>query len=305
MTGRGNESGFTLIELLVGMSISMVVLGATLDAFAGFDSNNRSVNVKNDAQANVRQTIDQLARDLRNAVSSGTPVPAPVEKATAYDLMFQTVDHDLGTAAGANTRKLKRVRYCLDDSAPSRARLWKQTQTWTAATAPAPPATTGCPNAAWNAWGAPVAVGDRVVNTQQGQNRPVWTFKYSPSGSTALTDIAGIQTRLIVNPEPARPRSAAELTSAVRLRNANLAPTAAFSLTQQNGRVVLNASQSQDPEGQALKYQWSLNGTVIPGAANARLEYPGLTSGTTVTFTLKVTDSGGLSSQASKSVTIA
>ena len=97
---------------------------------------------------------------------------------------------------------------------------------------------------------------------------------------------------------------AAELTTAVRLRNANRAPTAAFSLTQQNGYVLGNASQSQDPDGQALSYQWSLGSTAITGATNVRLSYPGLASGTTHTFTLRVTDSGGLSRQLSKSVTI-
>jgi len=303
VSGRGSEAGFTLIELLVAMSISMVVLGATLDVFAGFDSNNRAVNVKNDSQAVARQSMDQLVRELRNAVSSGTPVPLPLEKSTPYDLIFQTVDHDLATAGGANTKKLKRVRYCLDNSNPSRERLWKQTQTWTTAVAPAAPSDTGCPNSAWNPWGAPRAVADRVVNTL-GQSRPVWVFSYMPIGSTAPSDIVGIQTSLFVNLEPTRPRSAAELTSAVRLRNANRAPKAAFTVTQQNGQVLLNASQSLDPEGQALAYQWSLNGTVTPGATNLRHTYSGLPSGGSQTFTLTVTDPGGLSHQLRQSVTI-
>ena len=304
MTEHGNEAGFTLVELLVAMTISMVVLGATLDAFAGFDSSSRAANVKNDSQAYVRQSMDQLVGELRNAVSSGTPVAAPVEKATPYDLIFQTVDHDLATAGGANALKLKRVRYCLDDSVPSRERLWKQTQRWTTAIAPVVPSSTGCPSSAWNTWGAPVAAADRLVNTYQGQSRPVFVFSYTPTTSTALTDIAGIQTSLFVNPEPTNPRAGAELTSAVRLRNANRAPTAAFTLTQQNGHVLGNASQSQDPDGQDLTYQWSLNGTTISGATNARLDYPGLASGSTYSFTLKVTDPGGLSSQLSQSVTI-
>ena len=304
MTRPPNEAGFTLIELLVAISLSMVVLGATLDVFAGFDSSSRAVNVKNDSQAGVRQSMGQLVRELRNAVSSGTPIPAPIEKATPFDLIFQTVDHELATAGGANVQKLKRVRYCLDTSIPSRERVWKQTQTWTSAVAPAAPSSVGCPNSAWDPWGAPVAVADRVVNNDQGQSRPVWVFSYSPAGSTAQTDIVGIQTSLFVNPEPAKPRGASELTSAVRLRNANRTPTAAFSITQQNGHVLLNASSSRDPEGQALTYQWSLDGLAIAGATNVRLGYTGLSSGTTHSFTLKVTDPGNLSNQLTQSVTV-
>ena len=302
MSGRGGESGFTLIELLVAMTISMVVLGATLDAFAGFDRNSRAVNVKSDSQAYARQSMGQLVRELRNAVSSGTPV-APLEKATPYDLIFQTVDHDLATAGGANTQKLKRVRYCLDSSNPSRERLLKQTQRWTTAIAPLAPSSASCPSSAWNAWGGPVAVADRLVNN----GRPVFVFGYGPTGSTAITDIAGIQTNLFVNPEPASSRSGAELTSAVRLRNANRAPRAAFTVAQQNGHVLLNASQSQDPEGGALSYQWSVNGTAVAGGTNVRLDYPAypaLASGSIQTFTLKVTDSGGGSNQLSQPVTI-
>jgi len=68
--------------------------------------------------------------------------------------------------------------------------------------------------------------------------------------------------------------------------------------------VLLNASQSLDPEGQALAYQWSLNGTAIVGATNVRHTYPGLPAGSSQTFTLTVTDPGGLTHQLSRSVPI-
>jgi len=306
MTGPGNEAGFTLIELMVAMTLSMIVLGATLDAFAGFDSRSRAVNVQNDAQDNVRHSMDQLARELRNAVSSGSPTATPVEKATPNDLIFQTVDSAPAPAGSLNAQNLKRVRYCLDSSTPSRERLWKQTQRWTSASAPTPaPSSTICPSSAWDPWGRPVAAADRLVNNvDPGQSRPVWGFSYSPAGSADPADIAGIKTNLFVNVEPAKASQTAELTSAVRLRNSNRRPTSLFTVSQQNGHVLLNASSSVDPEGQALSYQWSVDGATIAGATNARLDYPGLTSGTTHSFTLQVTDPGGLSDQKTLSVTI-
>ena len=276
-----NEAGFTLIELLVAMTLSLVVLGATLDAFAGFSRNNRAVNVKNDAQQDVRASTDQLARELRNAVSSGA-TPTPLEKAEPFDLMFQTVQ---GSADA-------RVRYCLTDSTttPNSKRLLKQTQSPPTSS---PPSTTDCPS---SALGPSVTVADRLVNPQQSPNSPapVFNYSHSPVSSTSTTDITGIQTNLWVNREPGKTRSTAELTSAVRLRNTNRAPTAAFTLAQKNGQVLLDGSYSQDPEGTSLKYQWKLDGgPFIDGSA--RRDYQGLPSGSTHTFTLQVTDAGGAS----------
>lgn len=279
-----DEAGFTLIELLVAMTLSLVVLSATLDAFAGFSRNSRAVNVKNDAQQDVRVATDQLARELRNAMSSGTP-PAPLEMASPFDLMFQTVQ------GSANTR----VRYCLDNSTANREQLRKETQTLPAAAG----STTACPGSGWD---ESVVVADRLVNRDQGQSRPVFIYKYSPITSTNLTDVTGIQTSLFVNREPASTRNTAELTSAVRLRNTNRAPTAAFTVAPpQNGHVVLT-SNSQDPDGENLTYQWSVDGAVIPTATRSRLDYPGLAPGSTHTFKLRVTDPGGLSNETTQTV---
>jgi len=308
-----DESGFTLIELLVAMTLMLIVLSATLDAFAGFSRNSRAVNVKNDAQQDVRAFTGQLARELRNAVSSGAPTPAPLENATAPerpgpgpldDLMFQTVERGALPAGSLNALNVKRVRYCLDNSTPSQEVLRKQTQRWTTATAPTPPSTTNCPSSD-PAWTETTTVADRLVNRDQGQSRPVFVYAYTPTTSTNLTDITGIQTSLFVNREPGKTRNTAELTSAVRLRNTNRAPTAAFNATVQNGHVLLNASSSQDPEGESLTFQWSLGGAPI--ATDSRLDYypppSGLASGT-YSFNLKVTDPGNVSNAITKVVTV-
>ncbi len=147
-------------------------------------------------------------------------------------------------------------------------------------------------------------VADRLVNRIQGQNRPVFVYARSPAGSTNLSDTTGIQTSLFVNREPARTRSTAELTSAVRLRNTNRSPTAAFSASQQNGHIVLNAANSYDPEGESLSFQWRLDGAVITGATGSRLDYQGLASGSTHTFTLSVSDPAGAASQVTQTVVV-
>ncbi len=288
-----DEGGFTLIELLVAMTLMLIVLSATLDAFAGFSRNSQAVNVKNDAQQDVRAFTDQLARELRNAVSSGAPIPSPLEKASAFDLMFQTVDR--GIVPAGNPANLKRVRYCLANSTttPNSERLLKQTQKPPTA---APPPNTSCPSSD-PAWTETTTVADRLVNREPGQSRPAFVYAYTPTTSANLTDISGIQTSLFVNREPGKTRNTAELTSAVRLRNTNRAPTAAFSATVQNGHVLLNGSSSQDPEGESLTFQWFLGGAAIAGATDSRLDYypppAGLASGT-YSFSLRVTDSGNL-----------
>ncbi len=307
MSIRDDDAGFTLIEVIVAMALSMVVLAATLGAFAGFARSNRAVSVKNDAQQDVRAGTDQLARELRNAVSSRVPTPTstpvPIELNGEFDLMFQTVAR---TGAGsANKLNVKRVRYCLDTSTPSRERLYKQTQRWMDTDPPLAPSIVSCPDPAWDSWdsGKPAElVADRLVN---GLSQPAFKFAYSPGSPGALTDVTGIQTSLFVNREPASPRNTAELTSAVRLRNTNRSPTAAFSVTQQNGHVLFNATASVDPEGDTLKYEWTRGTDPTVIGTNARLDYQGsLTSGSSYTFTLKVTDSGGLSNPRSQTVTI-
>ena len=93
-----------------------------------------------------------------------------------------------------------------------------------------------------------------------------------------------------------------ELTGGVALRNGNEPPVASFTATQANGHVLLNASTSTDPNGQALTYQWSLDSSAISGATAQQYDLAGLASRSTHTITLTVGDSGGLTTSATQTV---
>lgn len=64
---RHSEDGFTLVELLVAISISIVVLLATLASFDVFSSNASQQTRATDANAQVRAMMDRTVNDLRGA----------------------------------------------------------------------------------------------------------------------------------------------------------------------------------------------------------------------------------------------
>ena len=55
-----------------------------------------------------------MAKELRNLASPSTLNPQAVEKATDYDLVFETIQ-PTKPGASLNDRNLSRVRYCLGD----------------------------------------------------------------------------------------------------------------------------------------------------------------------------------------------
>ncbi len=87
MTLVRNQEGVTLIEVLVASLLLVVVLTAAVRPLNAFERTSRQNNQQNDAQAIARQTMDRMARELRN-VAGQTQF---VEKAEAGDLVFQTV----------------------------------------------------------------------------------------------------------------------------------------------------------------------------------------------------------------------
>ena len=256
-----DERGHTVMELLMVTALSIVVLGAVLAFLDTFQRTTQRNQVLNESQDRTRQATDQLARELRNLASPTAEQPQALDKATSYDLVFQTVDHN-GPNAGQNMANVRRVRYCLDDSSGVAAqKLWMQTQTWTTAATPAIPSTAGCPDSAWGNQSA-VAVG--VTNRTQGRDRPL--FAFNSSTLTAINSIV-LQTwarpRSTPTPEP----TDGLLRTQVFLRNQNQQPVAQFTATPVGNRhVLLNGSSSDDVEGDELSYQWYVDGTTKLGS---------------------------------------
>lgn len=282
-----DEAGFTLTELLVAMSLMIVVLMATLSTLDSFvTTNQRNVKV-NDMRETARMGIDTLAKELRNA-GARTDQQSPVELAEPRDLVFDDVD-PAGVGAGAES--VRRVRYCLEETTTKTGKLWRQEQAWIAALPPNP---TPCPDASY---GSQKLVAEGIVNhavEEDGENPPV--FSYDAADLTQLTTIG---TELFVDTDVDRDPATTNLSTSVRIRNRNRAPTAEFTATPQGNRhVLLNAGASSDPEGQQLDYNWSCDGVACPSWVDGQVvDYQvALPAGAGHTFALTVTDPGDLTS---------
>jgi hypothetical protein len=244
-----------LIQLLVAMSIFAAVLGATLLTFQSFDSLSRRTVDRAASQDSARTSVDRLVRDLRNLASPTINQPQAVDKASDYDLVFQTVD-PIGPNTGANAANIKRVRWCLDASTPSNEKLYVQDQKWTSLATPAMPSTSGCPGSGWDSTSI---MASNLTNAYNGQSRPLFTFD-----SSTLTAIREIHVDMYSDIDPAKAPNETHITSGVFLRNQNAAPVASFTYALSgSSAIVLNGSQSYDPEGNALQYSWLDNNVKV------------------------------------------
>lgn len=220
------ERGVTLVELLVVITLFGVVMGATLTTFTQFERTTAVNQLQNDAQDQVRFGIAGLARELRNLASPTDELPEAVVRASASDLVFQSV----------SSTATRRVRYCL---ATGTERIWRQVQL-----APFSTPSTSCPD---TSWGSERAAVEHVVNG----SRPVFTYN-----STELTAITEVGASLWVDINPGTAPDEVALQTSVFLRNQNRSPIARFTVAVSGSTLVLNGSDSDDPEGKALEYYW-------------------------------------------------
>ncbi len=295
----------TLVEMLVGMTLSLILFGAVLGLLETFMRNNTLDQQRNEIQDRARGGISTMTRQLRNVAAASATSAGALEAAGPYDIIFQTVDAN-NTYVGNPTNQ-ERVRYCLSTSgngaSSSNEILYRQIQTWTSATAPAIPSTAACPGTGWT---TTYQVVNNLTNNVSGQSRPVFT--YAPIGSMRPAQINDVEVDLYLDPNPGHTDPGeTELKTGIFLRNDFAQPIAQFYVTQPNGQVNLDASASSDPNGQALTYQWSLDGVVqstttqqwIAGTDNTNFR-----PGQVHTFGLTVTSSGGLTATTTQQVTI-
>jgi prepilin-type N-terminal cleavage/methylation domain-containing protein len=294
MRSRG-EHGFTLIEVLVTLVMTVVVFGATLTALAAFQHNTTRGIVQNEAQDRARNAIDRLARGLRSVAAPTTKFSGALEEASPYSITFQTIDASQ-PAKGENKTGAMRMRYCLNDSSSTNEVLWQQAKRWETAIAPELVSTSECPDLSGR-WDSSFKLASNITNRTGGGNRPVFTYS---AGTTP--QIVAVEANLFIDLKPGSQPGESQLTSAISLRNANRPPVVSFTATVINGHVLLNASESRDPEGLSLTYKWTEGSTVLPTTAE-KYETSKLATGTH-TFTLEVTDPGGLSSSETRTVTI-
>ncbi len=236
---HGDESGFTLVELLITCVLMVIVLGATLLALDSFQRNATTNDRQNDAQDLARQATDLLARDLRNLASPTPLLPNAVDRAEPQDVIFQS-EGKVKPVGSLNEQNTRRLRYCIS----SDGGLYRQVQTWITKIAPGVPNSSACPDASW---GNQHVVAKDVVN----DGRPLFTYN-----AAVLDQVTEISTSLYVDVNPGRSPSEVSLQSAVYLRNQNRIPTAEFSVALQGSQVLLNGSESKDPEEKPLSFNW-------------------------------------------------
>jgi prepilin-type N-terminal cleavage/methylation domain-containing protein len=301
MTFVRRQQGFTLIELLVTMTISIIVFGATLSVLDVFGKDNRFDQLRLETQDNARNSIDRLARELRNVAAPSPSYLGALELAEPNSLTFETIDagHVWG---GENVANAIRVRYCLDDSNPSNEIVWRQVMSWTGKEAPPLPTATTCPdpNASWS---SNTQLVQHVTNRIGGQTtRPLFT--YGPTGASEVAKIVSVEPNMYIDLNPGGHPGETQLTTSIALRNANRQPIVAFTAAPVGKhKIVLNASESSDPGGLALTYKWWDNSSLLKTTAQ-RYETPELVEKSLHTFKLEVTNPGGLSNSTEKTVEV-
>jgi prepilin-type N-terminal cleavage/methylation domain-containing protein len=277
----GDERGLTLIELLIAASLMLIISAAALTTLDQFVRIGKNSERRLDQQDRVRTAARQIVSDIRD-VAASPELPTIVAVAKDYDIVFKTVQD--GAAGGANTMRLQRLRYCLDSSDRNSATIRLQTQTWTTAIAPAIPSTASCPSPAW---GSSKVVAEDITNRAGSQERPIFNYR-----RTAAGEVQSLSVRLYLDADPGQEPPEALAETGVFLRNQNRVPVATFTATPAGiGHVLLNASDSVDPEDQPIEVRWFDAGKAI--GRGSIFDYNAKTRGAH-SISVEVQDVGGL-----------
>lgn len=316
-----HEDGIGLVELLIAMVLAVVVFGATLDVLVNYTNLEKGSEQRLDAQNSARLGVDRIVRQLRNIAS---PVTSPklLERATPYDIVFQTIGSAgvSNSTCGSNTTCDQRVRYCIpQDTASGTAsneQVIGETQTWTTATPPSSPwssdpsVTIPCPDSPLpSGVTKSIVVAPYVTNRyRQRTDRPAFSFN-NGSNPSDLGSVFTVQLDLFVNPTPPVLAAESEIKSGAFLRNQPRSPVSQFTSTAAgNGAVLLNGGISYSPDGENLTYSWTCLSSSCPNSAALTGSNQGLVNWTpgagTYTVQLTVTDETGLTATTSQAVTV-
>jgi type II secretory pathway pseudopilin PulG len=289
-----SEDGFTLVELLVATTMALVVFAVTLSTLAVFNDTTQTLTHQNDSQNQARLGIEQIVSQLRNVVGS-TAVPSFVERATPYDLVFQTV-----SVSGGQSQL---VRYCVPpDPSPGSLVTEELIAQHTAPSTSIPP-TTACPDPAYGP--SSVLVG-HVTNRYQGRARQVFTYNGSATPPSDLTTIKSIGIDLFVDTTPSASYNESELQSSALLRNAEQPPVAAFTWSSGQSGITLDAGSSYSPSNDPLTYAWSCKTSagVVVSCPSTGSTFAWSPAAGTYKVTLTVTDQEGLQNTTSPPTTV-
>ena len=289
-----DERGVTLTELMAAMVVAVLLFGAAVTTFVTFLDTSTKADQQTQAQDTARSTIERLTSQLRNGMSTGSTGAQPIQLVSDYDLVFLGPAENVAANA-TNPRGLAYHRYCLGNANNKNDVLWYQTATYNSTSQATAPSTAKCPDIAWD---------NKIRSAEHLVNRvsPAVPLFLPTTTSGAVTHVA-IDARVDWNPNTRPP--ATPLRSEASFRNLNRGPAAAMTCDGlANGHAICDASASTDPDGHPLSYSWQMDGSAVTGQKTYRLDYSPLSSGSTRTFTVAVTDSGGATSSTSRPVYI-
>jgi hypothetical protein len=290
--------------MMIAILLASLVLGMANKLVSAVASQHGRIDRQVTAQEKARTAIDSLSTQLRNAV--GPPAqptvyyPPQGSSAGTTELIFYTPN---GTANGAtNPRGLQWRRYCLDFSNTANETLWTQTAAYNNTQA-VPPSTTTCPSPTWT---TQARLATNVVN--KAQNPQVTLFTPGLDSGGVIRDM---QVRLVLQGDSLRKPTT--ITSSMDFRNSKSAPSAVVTCQAQNRHAICDASNSTDPDGEALGFAWgrvccspSYSGadTRWESGQASYLYDSGTLSVGTYTVYAKVTDTSGLTNTSSTTVVV-